>query len=74
MHALDPKVLADLSRQAVQDEDAALALVGTQRLDRALAQAFFGDARRLQRDVLGDAAHALLSARALTPISEPSRR
>lgn len=54
--------------EAVQDEQAALALVGTQRLDRALAQAFFGDARRLQRDVLGDAAHALLEARQLTPI------
>jgi hypothetical protein len=34
----------------------ALALVGTRRLDRAIAKAFFGDARRLQRDILGDAA------------------
>jgi hypothetical protein len=54
--------------EAVQDEQAALALVGTQRLDRALAQAFFGDARRLQRDVLGDAAHALLEASHFAPI------
>lgn len=44
------------------DEDAALALVGTRRLDRAIAGAFFDDEKRLQRDVLGDAAAALLSA------------
>jgi hypothetical protein len=34
--------------------DEALALVGTRRLDRRVAAAFFGDPSRLQRDVLGD--------------------
>lgn len=43
------------------DEQAALALVGTRRLDRAVAGAFFGDPKRLQRDVLGDAAAAILA-------------
>lgn len=43
------------------DEAAALALVGTRRFDRAIASAFFGDERRLQRDLLGDAAAARLS-------------
>lgn len=42
--------------EAVTSERAALELVGTQRLDRLIAQAFFGDAHRLQRDILGDAA------------------
>jgi hypothetical protein len=49
-------------------EAAALALVGTRRLDRALARAFFGDERRLQRDVLGDAAEAILAGTELTPV------
>lgn len=49
------------------DEKAALALVGTRRFDRALAGAFFGDERRLQRDVLGDAAAARLSRLELPP-------
>lgn len=43
------------------NEAAALALVGTRRFDRAIASAFFGDERRLQRDLLGDAAAARLS-------------
>ncbi len=42
--------------EGVSDEAGALALVGTRRLDRAIADAFFGEPRRLQRDVLGDAA------------------
>jgi hypothetical protein len=49
----------------VTDADQAVALVGTRRLDRAIARAFFGDARRLQRDVLGDAAAAHLSRMSL---------
>lgn len=49
------------------DEKAALALVGTRRFDRALAGAFFGDERRLQRDLLGDAAAARLSQLELPP-------
>ncbi|CAN5732325.1 hypothetical protein BH11MYX1_BH11MYX1_14470 [soil metagenome] len=43
--------------------DEALTLVGTRRLDRSIARAFFGDARRLQQDVLGDAVAAQLAAR-----------
>jgi hypothetical protein len=49
------------------DEKAALALVGTRRFDRALAAAFFGDERRLQRDLLGDAAAARLARLDLPP-------
>ncbi len=33
----------------------AMTLVGTRRVDRQLARAFFGDSKRLQQDVLGDA-------------------
>jgi hypothetical protein len=39
-----------------------MALVGTRRLDRLIARAFFGDEKRLQRDVLGDAAKRCLDA------------
>lgn len=46
--------------EAASSERAALELVGTQRLDRRIAHAFFGDARRLQRDILGDSAAQLL--------------
>lgn len=53
------------------DEKAALALVGTRRFDRALAGAFFGDERRLQRDLLGDAAAARLSRLEL-PLAAPA--
>lgn len=49
------------------DEQAALMLVGTRRFDRALAGAFFGDERRMQRDLLGDAAAARLSAITFPP-------
>lgn len=41
--------------EGIADEEGALALVGTRRLDAAMAEAFFGDERRLQRDLLGDA-------------------
>jgi hypothetical protein len=44
----------------IADEAEAVALVGTRQLDRAIAGAFFGDEKRLQRDVLGDAAKACL--------------
>ncbi len=40
----------------IADEEEAIALVGTRRLDQLIARAFFGDEKRLQRDVLGDAA------------------
>ncbi len=54
--------------EGVEDVDEALALVGTRRLDMAIAKAFFGDAKRLQRDVLGDAVHELLSSTDLARI------
>lgn len=46
--------------EGVSDEHGALELVGTQRLDRTLARAFFGEEQRLQRDILGDAAEQQL--------------
>ena len=52
--------------EGISDEQGALALVGTQRLDHAISLAFFGDEHRLQRDILGDAAHARLAAFDLT--------
>ena len=55
--------------EGIEDEKAALALVGTRRLDHAIARAFFGDARRLQRDILGDAAFAQLAALPLAPLA-----
>lgn len=48
--------------EGVFDVEEARALVGTRRLDRELAKAFFGDPHRLQRDVLGDSARARLAA------------
>lgn len=44
----------------VSDEDEAISLVATRRLDKQIAQAFFDDETRLQRDVLGDAAKRCL--------------
>jgi hypothetical protein len=55
--------------EGVDDVDQALALVGTRRFDEAIAKAFFGDPKRLQRDVLGDAVHALLLDTELAPIA-----
>jgi hypothetical protein len=46
--------------EAAQDVEHARTLVGTRRLDRVIAGAFFADERRLQRDVLGDAAQSAL--------------
>jgi hypothetical protein len=40
--------------EGVHDEEGALTLMGTRRFDAPLARAFFGDPKRLQRDVLGD--------------------
>lgn len=54
--------------EGVDDVDEALALVGTRRLDVAIAKAFFGDPKRLQHDVLGDAVHELLASTDLVPI------
>jgi len=44
----------------VNDEQEAISLVATRRLDQRIARAFFGDEHRLQRDVLGDAAKRCL--------------
>lgn len=54
--------------EGIDDEKAALALVGTRRLDRVIARAFFGNPRRLQRDILGDAAATHLASLELAPI------
>lgn len=54
--------------EGIATEAEAVALVGTRRLDRAIATAFFGDPRRLQRDVLGDAAAACLAELRLPPL------
>jgi hypothetical protein len=54
--------------EGIDDADQAVALVGKRRVDRAIAAAFFGDEKRLQRDVLADAATALLATTPLTPI------
>lgn len=54
--------------EGISDLEEALALVGTRRLDRDIATDFFGDAKRLQRDVLGDSAQARLQALELPPI------
>jgi hypothetical protein len=54
--------------EGVSDEQAALALVGIQQLDRKLARAFFGEEARLQRDLLGDAAEDLLRSFELAPL------
>ncbi|MFZ5896139.1 MAG: hypothetical protein ACOY0T_34100 [Myxococcota bacterium] len=49
----------------LKDEQEALKLVATRRLDRKIARAFFGDDKRLQRDVLGDAAKVCLDRMSL---------
>jgi hypothetical protein len=54
--------------EGVTDEKEAFELVGTRRLDSELARAFFGDEKRLQRDILGDSAETLLRDRPLKPI------
>jgi hypothetical protein len=46
----------------VSDEAGALRLLRTRRVDRLVAGAFFQDAKRLQRDVLGDAAASKVKA------------
>jgi hypothetical protein len=54
--------------EGTSDETEAFELVGTRRLDHALAAAFFGDRKRLQRDILGDSAAALLREQPFAPI------
>ncbi|MET0791300.1 MAG: hypothetical protein ABW061_07235 [Polyangiaceae bacterium] len=44
----------------IGNEEEAISLVATRRLDKRIALAFFGDENRLQRDVLGDAAKRCL--------------
>lgn len=45
----------------VTDIAGAVKLVGTRALDRQLALSFFGDPKRLERDILGDAVAAVLA-------------
>jgi len=52
----------------VESEEEAIALVGTRRLDRKIARAFFGDEKRLQRDILGDAATLVLDRMQCAPL------
>ena len=52
----------------VSNEKEALALVSTRRLDEKIARAFFGDGKRLQRDVLGDAAKRCIEKMNLAPV------
>jgi hypothetical protein len=54
--------------EGVSDEQQAFELVGTRRLDHAVAAAFFGDRKRLQRDILGDSAASLLRELSFEPI------
>jgi hypothetical protein len=51
----------------IDDEQEAISLVATRRLDKRIAQAFFGDENRLQRDVLGDAAKHCLDQMEFPP-------
>lgn len=55
--------------EGVTDEREALSLVATRRVDREVATAFFGDPKRLQRDVLGDAVREHLCAMDLPAIA-----
>ena len=56
--------------ESVNSPDEARELVGTRRLDRKIATAFFGNPERLQRDVLGDAAASLLKGSTFSPLRE----
>jgi hypothetical protein len=56
----------------IEDEQEAIALVATRRLDQRIALAFFGDAQRLQRDVLGDAAKQCLDQMRFSPATPAS--
>lgn len=54
--------------EGLQDPAEALELVSKRTFDREIASAFFGDASKLQRDVLGDAAARLLEQARFEPI------
>lgn len=58
--------------ESVSGPSEARDLVGTRRLDRDIASAFFGNPARLQRDVLGDAAQHLLKRHAFERIHAPT--
>jgi hypothetical protein len=49
--------------EGLWDEKSQLALLGTHLVDASLGQAFFGDARRMHRDLLSDAAAQVLRER-----------
>ncbi len=52
--------------ESVETEEEAVQLVGMRRVDRLMGHAFFGDAERLGRDVLGDSVKARLRNYTLT--------
>jgi hypothetical protein len=56
-----------LYTESVFEESRALTVLGTQLLDTQIGAAFFGDDRRMHRDLLGDAAEAYLKEIKLTP-------
>lgn len=56
--------------EGITTAEEAMELVGARRLDRHIAGAFFGDPRRLQRDVLGDSARTRLEAVELEAIDD----
>ena len=55
--------------EGITSAEEARGLVGKNRADRDIAKAFFGDAKRLQRDLLGDAAAELLATMELSRIA-----
>lgn len=61
--------------EGLSEEDKALRLAGTHVLDRELAEDFFADPTRMNRDLLSDGANAyldqLFGARAISPPPEP---
>lgn len=57
--------------EGIESEEEAMNLVAKRGVDRRIARAFFGDVHRLQRDVLGDAAEAILGGANLPPIAIP---
>lgn len=55
--------------ESVETEEEAVQLVGTRRVDRMIGNAFFGDASRLERDVLGDSVKSRLHDYSLSAAS-----
>lgn len=58
----DAEPLRLVYAESIFEEPAATRLMGTILLDRGMSDAFFGDSLRLERDLMGDAAHEWLAA------------